>query len=344
MISVRGLRTLPSAFAVLVLASSIQAGAINFDFYPVTAQSCMYGAADLSNCETGVVQTTNECLCQNGGGFIENTAACLGSDSRGDLQQVYDTMTGACRDSRTPMSISERQFMDFADGITATITMSTTTSASTTTSSSTTSATASTESPPASKEPIDEGNQGLSTAALAGIITGSVVGVTVLARVVFFLLRKKRKQGEESHPMLPDPSRLPQGQAGHISVAPSASGMSGGYVSPPDTGVWPPQNQPTWTPSPEPAKPAYNRVSGYNWESPGHLSLPPDTQAQAQAQVQNQQRHTTFQPFQPYMSTVQPPIHELDVPAGRRASGGEAPVEMSGTPVQSSGPRLTRQS
>ncbi|KAK0665598.1 hypothetical protein QBC41DRAFT_327538 [Cercophora samala] len=339
MVSLGGLRTLPSALAILVLASTIQGASINFDFYPETAQDCMYAAADASKCETGVVKTTNECLCQNGGGFIENTASCLGQSSRGDLQQVYDTMSGACRDSRTPISISEKQYMEFADRETTTstsIATSTTAPISTTTTSSTTSTTASTESPQASTEPGDEGSQGLSTAALAGIIAGSVVGVTVLAGLAFFLLRKKRKQGEESRPMLPESyTQPPLGQTAHMSVAPSASGMSGLYVSPPDTGVWPPQDQPKWMPSPEPAKPAYNRVSGYNWESPEHLSLPP------QAPVDN--RYTAFQPFQPHMSTVQPPIHELDVPVGHPASGPEAPVEMCGTPVQSPGPRWTGQ-
>ncbi|KAK4663529.1 hypothetical protein QC763_609190 [Podospora pseudopauciseta] len=344
MISLGKLRTLPSALAIFVLASTVQGASINFDFYPETAQGCMYAAADASKCETGVVKTTNECLCQNGGGFIKNTASCLGQSSRDDLQQVYDTMSGACRDSRTPMGISEKQFMDFADGATTTSTSITTTTAptSTTTTSSTTSTPTSTESPPASTEPADEGSQGLPTAALAGIIAGSVVGVAAVAGVVFFLLRKKRKQGEESHPMLPDSyTQPPLSQTAHMSVTPSASGTSGGYVSPPDTGVWPPQDQPKWMPSPEPAKAAYNRASGYNWESPEHLSLPPDTQAQAQAQAHD--RYTAFQPFQPHMSTVQPPIHELDVPVGHPAAGGGGPVEMSGTPIQSPGPRWTGQ-
>ncbi|KAK0726684.1 hypothetical protein B0T21DRAFT_293401 [Apiosordaria backusii] len=341
MVSLQGRRTLPSALTVLMLASSIQAASINFDFYPQTAQDCMYQAADASKCETGVVHTTNECLCQNGGGFIENTASCLGQWSRGDLQEVYDTMSGACRDSSTPMGVSERQFMDFADGKTTSSSTSTATPSSTTTPS-----TASTTTSTASTTTSTEGNQGLSTGAtLAGVIAGSVVGVTVLAGVVFFLLRKKRKQGEESHPMLPE--QPPVGQTGHMSFTPSAGGRSG-HVSPPDTGVWPPQNQPKWMPSPEPANPAYNRVSRYNWESPEHLSLPPDTQAEAEAQAQN--RYTAFQPFQPHMSTVSPPppppsepVHELDVPAGHPAAGREAPVEMSGTPVQSVGPRWTGQ-
>ncbi|KAK4236531.1 hypothetical protein C8A03DRAFT_35571 [Achaetomium macrosporum] len=275
MVGPRRMRVVPAALVLLILVSASRAqGTIDFGFYPKRAQDCMYKAADDSKCESSTVAATNSCLCRNGGDFITKAAACIGQSSASDLETVYTTMRDACGNSDTPISITEDEFMAAANGAasttstagpttTSSASISSTTSgtdASMTSSASGTSGTSTSTATPADGQREEEGGGGLKTGVMAGIIVGAVGGVALLGALAFFLFRRRRKLGEESHPMLP--------QQAHPSVAPghsSAMHNSAYYSSPPSTAGWPKEWQ---GPSPD------LRSSGFNWESPAHLSYP----------------------------------------------------------------------
>lgn len=309
MVDFRKLRVLPTAVTALILISASQAAdTIDFSFYPEDARECLYDAADTSRCESSSVIATNSCLCRNGGDFITNTAACLGQSSRSELRAVYRTMRDACDNSETAITITEDEFMDAADGVasTSSITTSTTSSATSTasTASTTTSGTSTGTVPietalPGENEQVDSG---LSTGAMVGIIVGaSIVGLALLGGLALFLIRRRRKLGEESHPMLPE-------QSGHTSFVPTTPGTSGYFGSPPDTALWPKKD---WTQSPNPPD---IRASGFNWESPAHLSYPGGyALAPSPAPA--------------------PPIQELDSVEHHPTGTAEAPAEIGGTPV-----------
>ena len=201
----------------------------------------MNQAAQTSRCESETVEATNSCLCRNGGDFVTLAAECIGRESRGDLKETYDIMKEACDISKTPITITEDEFMDAANPATTSSSAS-----STATPSNTDSNTAA----PATTTPADDGNDkqggstGLTTGALAGIIAGGVVGLILVGILAFFLFRRRKSSGEESYPMLPQ-------QQAHLSSAYYGS-------PPPDKAGWPVS--------------ADARSSGFNWESPAHLS------------------------------------------------------------------------
>lgn len=277
-----GHRKLPVLSAVVValalVSASRAADSIDFGFYPKGAQQCMYEAADASHCESSSVPLTNSCLCRNGGDFITNTAACLGRSSRNDLRTVYQTMRDACDDSETHITVTEDEFMNAANAIST--------------------STASPEAASAGED--EEKSSGLSTAAMAGIIVGSVAALAVLGALAFFLFRRRRKLGEESHPMLPQ-------QSGHMSLVPTTPEMSGYFGNPTNAAGWQTKD---WGHAPNPAD---VRKSGFNWESPAHLSY-----AGAYALAP---------------SPPPPAVAELDSVEHHPTGTAEAPAEMGGTPV-----------
>ncbi|KAK3306787.1 uncharacterized protein B0T15DRAFT_152688 [Chaetomium strumarium] len=278
MVGPRGMRVLPAMLVALILVSASRAqDTIDFGFYPKGAQECMYKAADDSKCQSKTVAATNSCLCRNGGNFITNAAACIGQSSAGDLETVYKTMRDACGNSDTPISITEDEFMAAANAVTSTTSTAGPTTTSTSSQSSTTTGTnasttsnASTGTATSTAAPADgqkegeeeEGGGGLKTGVMAGIIVGGVGAAVLLGALAFFLFRRRRKLGEESHPMLPQQGQ-PSVAAGHESTAMHNSAY---YSSPPSTAGWPKKD---WQgPSPD------LRSSGFNWESPAHLSYP----------------------------------------------------------------------
>jgi len=321
----RRIGVLPAALVALVLVATPTARAddiVDFKDYPAGAQACLYSASDSSQCESQTVVATNSCFCRNGGDFVTKAAACIGKSSPDDLKATYQQLKLACSYTATPVSITEDEFMEAAAGSETTTTSSTkptktsstdsatsaattgTTATTSTTPSTTPSSTAPTSSSTASPDNKDkQGSSGLSTGALAGIIVGVVGALGLLGAVAFILFRRRRKGGEESHPMLP--------QQAHHSIGPSAAsdGSTAYYNSPPpDSGAWPKKD---WGASPDLR--SSKHTSGFNWESPSHLAYPASALA----------------PSPPL------PVQELDGDGTQRFRPGstQAPVEMGGTPV-----------
>jgi hypothetical protein len=148
----------------------------------------------------------------------------------------------------------------------------------------------------------------LSTGVLAGIIVGVVGGLAMLGGLGYWLFRRGKKVGEESHPMLP--------QQGHASMAPSGLDSTAYYGSPPNTGGWPKKD---WGGSPDPR--ISGHTSGFNWESPSHLAFP----------------SAALAPSPPL------PIQELDGSHHFGPGSTEAPAEMGGTPVVTTPPLANSQ-
>ncbi|KAK0714733.1 hypothetical protein B0H67DRAFT_446927, partial [Lasiosphaeris hirsuta] len=259
----------PSA-ALLISLSSVAATVIDFSFYPLDAQDCMYQTSNSSNCATETVAATNSCLCSNGGNFVTNTAKCLGSSDPSDLSSVYQTMKQACFDSKTPLNVAEAQYMSAA-GFTGSLAATQPTATSATSSAKT--AAASTTRPAAvdgeNSEGLSNQNKGLLKGARIGIIAGSsVAGIAMLAGLLLFLLRyRRRKDGEESHPMLPQD----HGASIHTFLPTPAKTSALDLENSPYTGAgvgeWPKDAK--WRPSTTP--PEY-RNSAFNWETPYDLA------------------------------------------------------------------------
>ncbi|KAA8634707.1 hypothetical protein SMACR_00811 [Sordaria macrospora] len=290
MLGLHRLSILPPALIALVL-TSIPCVAVTIDFFdfPVTAYDCLNQASTTSNCASGTLSEANSCFCNNGGNFLTGTARCLAESDPGDLAEVYSRLKSTCAANNTPLNVGEEQYYSAA-GFTGTarptkatatatiisITVSTLTSApasfitstsppGTTVKSApveTATSGSDAESSRTGSDRVDE-DDGLSTGAKAGIIAGSTAaGLAVLAGLIMLFVRYKRKKdGEESHPMLPE-------QHGNMLLIPtpaearaleeggSTSGNSGEFDA-------------KWRPS---SKPTDRRTSGFNWESPYDLA------------------------------------------------------------------------
>lgn len=194
---------------VLLFLAPVLAIESDFNFYPIKAQSCLYRAAKPAKCGGANVEVEqlNECLCGNTGNFILNTAQCLGEEDPGDVQNVYRIMSSACADSDTPMDVSQSQFYAAAKGELVSTTSSLTTASAT--ESATVSVTPT--STPSDTAPSGDEDGGLSTPAVIGIaVGGSLVGIAFVGGLAAYLIRRRRKGGEESHPMLPRFSHDPR--------------------------------------------------------------------------------------------------------------------------------------
>lgn len=273
-------RSLRSSLPLLLLAPSLALAASNdFSFYPQNAQSCLYKAADSAACTGDTNAALNECLCSNTSGFVTDTAKCLGSEDPDDVDQVYTDMNGACNASSTPLGLTEAEFKAAAaqgqsssadassttasatESATESATDATTTTASeskyvTTTSGGKTVTVIASQTSTNDKDKAgnDDKKSGLSTPVTIGIgVGGAVLGAAIVGAIAFFLLRRRRKGGEESHPMLPtDHQPQPQGAAPQY-----APGM--GYND----------NKPAWTPGGYTPSPAPSQDPGQkNWNAP----------------------------------------------------------------------------
>lgn len=175
----------------------------DFSAYPDGAQPCLEEADKNSGCNGNTVPVMNGCLCNTGDSpFLEDTARCVGKESKSDLKRTYSRLKVNCDGSDTSMDISEDEFLAFAEEDSETT--------STTSSSSTTDANPTeteTEEPPANTddEVGDEDGGGLSSGATIGIaVAATAVGVSIIAAAIFLFLRRRRmsRAADESNPML----------------------------------------------------------------------------------------------------------------------------------------------
>ncbi|KAK2025687.1 hypothetical protein LX32DRAFT_596189 [Colletotrichum zoysiae] len=215
-------RKTPGCLLLLLAASSPAALAKyqnNFDLYPAAAQPCLYAASDASRCDGDTVASMNQCLCSDArGGFVSSAAACVGRDAAAALRTVYQSMSTACSDSRTPIALTEDQFLALgARGATAssipvtpsataatrssgssagpTTFLTTTTGGATVTVTST--PTSSSANDPETSSSSSPSSSGLSTVAKIGIGVGAGVGVAALLGLAAFVWRLKRSR--DSH-------------------------------------------------------------------------------------------------------------------------------------------------
>lgn len=292
MLGLHSLSTLPPALIALVLAS-IPCAAVNIDFfdYPVNAYDCLNQASTTSNCAAGTLAEANSCFCNNGGNFVTGTARCLAESDPGDLAEVYGTLKSTCAANNTPLNVGEEQYYSAA-GFTGTArptkpiaTKTSSTSIPTALTSVPTSFITSTlpTETTATNTPEESGSSGsdaessrtgngkvneddgLSTGAKAGVIAGSTVaGLAILAGLLMLFVRwKKKKDGEESHPMLPE-------QRGTMLLIPTpaeARALEEGSRTSGNSGEW--SNDSKWRPS---SNPRDQRKSRFNWESPYDLA------------------------------------------------------------------------
>lgn len=108
-------RIIPTSSAILIsyLASITHATFTNdFSAYPAAARSCLDSAAAASGCTGNTVTEMNTCLCGNGGNFVLATSKCVGKEAKDKLDDVYEMLLTSCTDSKTPLGISQAQFLD----------------------------------------------------------------------------------------------------------------------------------------------------------------------------------------------------------------------------------------
>ncbi|RGP65993.1 c2h2 type zinc finger containing [Fusarium sporotrichioides] len=180
----------------------------DFSFYPAGAQECLEKNADDASCTGSDAKELNYCLCGLGNynnDFILGSARCIGQESPNDVDETYDMMNEACSNSNTPMKTSKKDFQQAAhDGETTTTAAGTSASAtaSATDTASTTSGTAAASTSDASDADADTG---LSTGATIGVGVGAAAGgAAIVGLVIWLWLHRRKKNAEESHPMLPN--------------------------------------------------------------------------------------------------------------------------------------------
>ncbi|KAL1852393.1 hypothetical protein Daus18300_012226 [Diaporthe australafricana] len=211
---------LPSSIIlyILLLTPPTRASVdVDFSAYPASAQPCLTQAVETSGCSSkDTVTEMNDCLCSNTGDFVLDSAKCLGSlGNAATMSTVYETMQQSCSETKTPLSISEAQWL--AEGnketaITSTVTTTigtmvltfsttiTPTATATATSASTTAASRMESGQDDDEEgsSSDDEDDELSLSAKIGVITSSIAGAMTLAciacMIIFFTKRKKDKQ------------------------------------------------------------------------------------------------------------------------------------------------------
>ena len=109
-----GAARLPISLSIILLLASSASAAFKNDFsaYPQGARSCLSKADSGSGCTADTVEEMNACLCGNTGNFALAAAACVAKDSPDDLGKVYTTMADACSYSKTPLAVSQKDFLE----------------------------------------------------------------------------------------------------------------------------------------------------------------------------------------------------------------------------------------
>ncbi|KAF5010756.1 hypothetical protein FDECE_3111 [Fusarium decemcellulare] len=269
----------------------------DFSFYPKGAQSCLNKAADDADCTGKDSKELNYCLCGQGSyknDFILGSARCIGDESPDDVDETYDTMKTACTTSETPLKVTKKEFQDAAaegetttttDAPTSTTTTSKETGEYTTTSGGKTVTVVPTSGNSNSGSSDDE-SSGLSTGATIGIGVGAALGgAALVGAAIFFFLRRRKRNVEESHPMLPnyEASNEYAGSTTYPPTEPKPAWSAAGTPNPSQQG-WASPNP--YTPggySPQPgvaaglapqAPPAHNVVYEMDGTGTGAIEMP----------------------------------------------------------------------
>ncbi len=355
---------------LFLLASTASAFTNDFSKYPTGSQQCLNNAANASGCNGDTVEQMNSCLCGNGGNFVLAAAACISQTDSSDLETVYTTMAGACNYSGTPLSVSQKDFMNAGNASASTIptstsgqstavstavttgvtTMTTVSNGLTVTVTSTASAGTGTADADADADTGGDSSGGLSNTAKIGIIAGaSAVGVAILAVAVFFIVRHRKSRNrtpkDESHPMLPPKYGPPTDASYHNSMTDRTSAYNGSQEWRNDAAEtkWQPgpeQWSAATTPHPQQQQPQQQQQ---HWDAGQYHSNwgTPHPHPQLQPQLQPQQGAWGYNPGAPYAppyapaptqgAPIQPGVVELpDVEPPQ-------PVEMPASPLQHAG-------
>lgn len=178
---------------------------LDFSAYPTSAQTCLEDAAGISGCSGDTISEINKCLCGNTGNFVLNAATCIGSQGDQVLESVWSLLQDSCSNTKTPLDVSEAQFLASGTETKVTSTITTTRSAGvlttfTTTSTSTHSsgATTATSTSTSTASSTASNNADVVASAKIGAITASVAGTLFIVCVVcLIVLLKKHKQDKE---------------------------------------------------------------------------------------------------------------------------------------------------
>ncbi|KAI6362069.1 hypothetical protein MCOR25_006304 [Pyricularia grisea] len=88
----------------------------DFSKYPQSAQPCLQKSANTTTCTGSTHAEINACLCPGTdiSSFPVRAAICVGRKSPGDLWAVFALLKADCEDSKTPLSVTRRRFMQIA--------------------------------------------------------------------------------------------------------------------------------------------------------------------------------------------------------------------------------------
>jgi hypothetical protein len=311
------------AAAAFILLPALVAGKFQNDFsnYPDDAQPCLNEADEKSGCNADAVAEMNKCLCGDGGSFLTNSAKCIGektSQNLTTLQTTFKVLQINCDNSKTPMKINLADFLDLADPGDKPAYSGTSTDKD------------DAPKPTNTNKTDGEDKGGLPMGAIIGIAVGAgVIVLGAIAAAIIMIRKRKKRNLEESHPMLVsqsyNPGAFPPAQNEH------ASGM---YHSPNDVKA---ETSHQSSPAPNRLSP-HQQQQGWN-NDPRHVSW-----NSQQSSLGHQSWTGATQPYQalgnepPQQPPQQfgPPVFELPnnpSPQQPQQAHRPHPIEMPATPL-----------
>ncbi|RYP60242.1 hypothetical protein DL769_008203 [Monosporascus sp. CRB-8-3] len=199
------MRPFPPALFIFTTPLVRISAAVENDFsaYPTGSRPCLEEAAAISECTGDTGPELNDCLCSNGGGFIDAAAKCVARESPHDLTAVYRQMKVNCGGTGNAVALTEDEFIALgASSASNTESSSSSSSApertTTTPSQTQTSSTTVAQSPSQSEGPVassgptnvpgtETETDALSTGAKVGIGVGVGFGAIAAALAAWFI-------------------------------------------------------------------------------------------------------------------------------------------------------------
>ncbi|RYP14144.1 hypothetical protein DL765_006591 [Monosporascus sp. GIB2] len=111
------MRSFPPALLIFTAPLVRLSAAVDNDFsaYPTGSRPCLEEAAAISECTGDTGPELNNCLCSNGGGFIDAAAKCVARESPHDLTAVYRQMKTNCAGTGNAIALTEDEFIALGD-------------------------------------------------------------------------------------------------------------------------------------------------------------------------------------------------------------------------------------